>query len=298
MATVVSTQSGYKPFISVVVPFRNESRFIAACAESLTAQAYDANAHELLFVDNNSTDSSAQIVARFPCIRLLQEHKQGAYAARNCGLQEARGEIVAFTDADCAVAPDWLEQVAVAMSQPQVRIVIGAHRFGRRSLLLSMLEAYEEEKKRYTFSSPFPELYHGHNNNMAVRREALEALGGLAERQRGADTLLVRACVDRYGCQSVVHHSPMVVRHLEIESVVGYYAKSAVYRNSRLGYRHIARVRGLTNRERVLVFQRTVQRQHYSPTRAALLFGVLTVGLSACALGGYWLHATRAEVKG
>lgn len=91
------------PRCSVIVPFWNAGRYVRRCIESLLSQSLPQSEYELLFIDNNSTDGSDQVVAAFPAVRLLREAKQGSYAARNRGLAEARGEILVFTDPDCAV---------------------------------------------------------------------------------------------------------------------------------------------------------------------------------------------------
>ncbi len=275
------------PYISIVVPFYNAQRYIAACVEALLAQTYPAERCEIIMVDNNSSDGSAEVVRRHARIKLLSEQRQGAYAARNRGLDEVQGEIIAFTDPDCVPASDWLGEVAEAMSDPAVQIVIGSHQFGGRGLLLSMLVAYEEEKKEYTYNSSIKVLYHGHNNNMAVRKRLFDQIGAFVERPRGADTIFVRRCVDQYGCSAVRHIPSMRVRHLEIDSVYKYYSKCSIYRRSRRAYRPMAFVRGLTNRERLLVFRRTVSNQGYSVAEAALLFALLTVGLTHCTLRSY-----------
>lgn len=92
--------------LSVIVPVHNAERYLPACLESLVAQTRPID--EILCVDDGSTDASAAIVERYarghPAIRLLRGARGGAAAARNAGLERARGDWIAFADAD-----DWLE---------------------------------------------------------------------------------------------------------------------------------------------------------------------------------------------
>ena len=97
------------PTLSVVVPAFDEEDTIAACLERLTAQA-DCIA-EIVDVDNNSTDRTAEIVRdlarRHPTIRLLHEAEQGLVFARNAGMDAATGDLIARIDSDTMVGDDW-----------------------------------------------------------------------------------------------------------------------------------------------------------------------------------------------
>ena len=128
---------------SIVVPFFNAEKFIERCVQALVAQTFPADRYEILMVDNNSQDSSAGIVRRFERVKLLQETEQGSYAARNRGIQDARGSIVAFTDPDCVPREDWLEQIGRAMAQPDAGLVLGERQFASDSGILGRLAGYE-----------------------------------------------------------------------------------------------------------------------------------------------------------
>jgi glycosyltransferase involved in cell wall biosynthesis len=94
------------PRVSVVVCAYNEERTLEACLESLRHLRYPA--YEVLVVDDGSTDGTRAIAERFPEFGLVAQENRGLSAARNVGIRATRGEIVAFTDADCEVDPDWL----------------------------------------------------------------------------------------------------------------------------------------------------------------------------------------------
>jgi glycosyltransferase involved in cell wall biosynthesis len=264
--------------ISVVVPFYNSEPYIDECAQALLAQKYPSASYEIIMVDNNSTDGSAAIIRTHPRIKLLAERKQGAYAARNRGVAAAQGKIIAFTDPDCVPASNWLAQIASAMKDPDTGILVGRHQPSARSLFLRMLEDYENEKNNYIFNSTIKDIYYGYTNNMAVRRALLDEIGPFKEMARGSDVILVRRCVDRYSC-SVVRYCPNIrVRHLEIDSPEKYFRKQFVYGGSIQRYARVANARPITNRERILVFRKTVDNHQYSWPRSALLMGLLFIG--------------------
>ena len=95
------------PPVSVVVASFNGARTLPACLESLRRLNYPN--YEVLLVDDGSTDQTPALAARFPGVRWLRhERNLGLSTARNTGIAAARGEVIAFTDADCRADEDWL----------------------------------------------------------------------------------------------------------------------------------------------------------------------------------------------
>jgi glycosyltransferase involved in cell wall biosynthesis len=122
-----------KPLVSTVMIFFNEEKFLAEAIESVFAQTYQN--WELLLVDDGSTDGSTKIAFRyaeqFPTKVRYFEHKghrnRGASAARNLGISNAKGEYIAFLDADDIWLPEKLEhQVEILNSQPEAAMLCGA----------------------------------------------------------------------------------------------------------------------------------------------------------------------------
>ena len=99
--------SSNKTQLSVVIPVYNEEKSIAACLETLKSQSYKD--FELIVVDNNCTDKTAEIAKQYgarvvPCV------PQGIASARNEGAKQARGDILAFIDADARLSETWIER--------------------------------------------------------------------------------------------------------------------------------------------------------------------------------------------
>ena len=100
----------------MVIPVRDDAAGLARCLEALASQR-GAPAHEVIVVDNGSTDDSVPVARRSRMQPLvLHESRPGSYAARNTGAQAARGRVLAFTDADCRPSPDWLAAGTAAVT--------------------------------------------------------------------------------------------------------------------------------------------------------------------------------------
>jgi len=96
--------------ISVVIPTRNRASSLVQTIDALQAQTYPF--HEILVVDDGSTDQTATAMQRITGIRYIHQPSRGPAAARNRGSREAQGDILAYTDDDCVPLLTWLEQIA------------------------------------------------------------------------------------------------------------------------------------------------------------------------------------------
>lgn len=101
---------------SIIVPVYNDPAGIRATLDSLLALAYPAADHEILVVDNGSTDSTREVARELTASHdhatvLVEDRTQSSYAARNAGIRRASGEILAFVDADMSVEETWLDDL-------------------------------------------------------------------------------------------------------------------------------------------------------------------------------------------
>lgn len=96
------------PKVSIIVPNYNGSATLTACIQSLLVLDYPKEKLEIILVDNGSTDHSVQIIKSYPVKLVLEKDIKGSYAARNMGVTQATGDVLAFTDADCVADKQWL----------------------------------------------------------------------------------------------------------------------------------------------------------------------------------------------
>jgi glycosyltransferase involved in cell wall biosynthesis len=127
--------------VSVIMPNHNGASTLAEAIQSVLNQTHSHL--ELLVVDDGSTDSSRQVVASFedPRVQLFEQARAGAGAARNVGLNRARGEFLAFLDADDRYLPDTLEFfVSASLEHPEVDLFYGDVYWEKVSEVISSLE--------------------------------------------------------------------------------------------------------------------------------------------------------------
>lgn len=108
------------PFISVVVPCRNEARYIKRCLESILAGDYPSERLEVIVADGLSEDGTRRIIeemqAREPRLRLVDNPKRTTPAALNRAIETAKGEIIIRMDAHALIAPDYARRCVEALS--------------------------------------------------------------------------------------------------------------------------------------------------------------------------------------
>src|SRR5688500_7640155 len=103
-----------QPLISVLIPCFNQGHFLAEALESVSAQSYGH--WECLIINNGSKDNTKEVALAFaakdPRFRFLDHPKPGVSGARNHGLEEARGDLIQFLDADDCIKPTkWHDQL-------------------------------------------------------------------------------------------------------------------------------------------------------------------------------------------
>ena len=116
------------PLVSVIVPVYNGGRYLRAALESVFAQTY--RPIEVIVVDDGSTDDSGTIAQSFPEVRYIHQTNQGVAAARNNGIEAARGEFFAFLDQDDLWTTDKLRvQVDYFLNHPDVGYTLTQQKF-------------------------------------------------------------------------------------------------------------------------------------------------------------------------
>lgn len=189
--------------ISIVIPLWNKAPYVRRCLDSVLAQTYGD--FEAVVVDDGSTDDGPDQVAAIGDgrIRLIRQSNGGVAVARNRGVAEARGEWVAFLDADDEWTPDHLATLADLMARyPQCGMVSASYQLhhdatGRR---------WQPRFDALPFSGPdgvmtnYYEVASGANapvnmNTFAVRRDVFQRCGGFPVGvESGEDTWFEARC--------------------------------------------------------------------------------------------------------
>lgn len=114
------------PYISVVIPVRNGSEYIAECLRAIEESQYES--FEIIVVDDSSTDNTAEVCRNSGAKVITLDEQSGPAAARNKGAQAAKGDLLLFIDADVVVYPNTLNNIAKAFTDnPGIAAVFGSY---------------------------------------------------------------------------------------------------------------------------------------------------------------------------
>lgn len=170
--------------VSIVIPVYNEAANLPACLDAIARQS--VRPEEVIVVDNNSSDATLKIAARYPFVRIVTETRQGTVFARNAGFKAAKGEILCRIDADTRIPTDWVETVSRAFhDNHDVAAVTGPPEFydaplPRLSNAFQVL-LYQRLQRLLTGT------YILWGANMAIRRKAWQEAGPLCAERIGID---------------------------------------------------------------------------------------------------------------
>jgi glycosyltransferase involved in cell wall biosynthesis len=183
--------------ISAIVCAYNEEQHLAACLHSLLAQTRPPD--RIIVVDNASTDGTRAVALQVPGVSVVDEPRKGLVVARETGRRAAAGDVLAYLDADCRAPLTWLARVERTFARhPRLVAVTGPYRYydwtpGGRLLV----RLYDWTLAPATHLLVQRVLCRGavlYGGNFAVRRDALERIGGFDQRIEfhGEDTNLGR----------------------------------------------------------------------------------------------------------
>ncbi|MEE4214276.1 MAG: glycosyltransferase [Bacteroidales bacterium] len=121
---------GKKPLLlSLVIPFKNEAAGLPGLLDDLASQVLDPALFEIIFVDDGSTDAGMDILKSSPgelqSIKILGTGGKGKKKAMALGIENARGDYIVTTDADCRVSKDWLKEIYRELSITGADMLIG-----------------------------------------------------------------------------------------------------------------------------------------------------------------------------
>jgi glycosyltransferase involved in cell wall biosynthesis len=166
--------------VSVIIPVHNGGDSLAACLSSLAGLR--PAAREIIVIDDGSTDDSARVAGQFGA-RVLRTAKSGPAHARNLGAKMAAGDILYFVDADVAVGPDAIGQIAGAFrSQPRLAALFGS--YDDEPAATDFLSQYKNLQQHYVHQTAHEDAFTFWTGCGAILRDIFLGLGGFDERYR------------------------------------------------------------------------------------------------------------------
>ncbi len=286
------------PSFSIVIPTYNRPEQLAVCLQACARLDYPRDRYEVIVVDDGGAEPLDGIVARFHgvlTLKLLQQENRGPAAARNRGASEASGEVLAFTDDDCAPASDWLKALGRhCVASPDcvvggrtVNALTGNVYSTASQLLISyLLSFYNATPHQARF---FP------SSNLAFPAKPFRAAGGF-------DVTYPRAAAeDRELCDRWLHLGQRMIYAAE---AVVYHAHALTFRTFLRQHFHYGqgafcfhrvRARRLQDRVKVepLTFYVNMLRYPFGSAQgvqAPLLLLLLVVTQVANAAGFFWMR--------
>jgi len=170
------------PLVSIIIPTLNEEKNLPHCLESLKKIAYPKVKQELIVVDGGSIDKTIAIARKFGA-KVYHNPLKIRGAACKIGVEKARGELIAFTDADCVVPKNWLKGLLAELKNDQVASVGGPNITPKDDTNFAkaageVISLLTKPGSRYGFSSnKITETYHNPGCNVLYRKSPILKAG-------------------------------------------------------------------------------------------------------------------------
>ncbi len=165
---------------SVIVPAYQAAAVLPRCLGALQCQTIDPSQYEIIVVDDDSTDGTADAAALalldFPAVQVIRARHGGPAYARNLGARSAQGDLLLFTDADCEPEKDWIERFARAFVEPSISGAKGTYATRQRSLIARFVQ--QEYQERYDHTARRATIDFIDTYSAAYRRRTFEENGG------------------------------------------------------------------------------------------------------------------------
>ncbi len=182
-----------QPLVTAVITTYNQAAYLGEAIQSVVNQTYQPL--EIIVIDNDSSDATAEIVAEFPSTKYIKQENSGPSGARNRGIKEANGEFIVFLDGDDRVRADCVEaRVKLLLNAPSANLVVGAYDVvNSQGELLFHDSIAPAERTTTTFWQAVQEM-RCPTCGLVARTSALREIGGFDEQLRIAEDsdLLIR----------------------------------------------------------------------------------------------------------
>lgn len=223
------------PFVSIIVPARNEENNIAMCLQSICNSDYPHNRFEIIVVDDRSSDNTSNIVNKYKSeidnLKLVIIHSDaekkvlGKPGALDIGIKEAKGELLLLTDADCKVNKKWITSIVKTFVEKESDLVaaftlVQHDNFFDKYQAIEWILMHTMASGGIGFNYPLGCF----GNNMAIRKSMYFELGGYEgiEFSVTEDLALLQAVHKKGGNIDYICHRDSTVKTLPIPSISQY----------------------------------------------------------------------------
>lgn len=224
--------------VSIIICTHNRAAKLDRCLKSIRELDVPLEGAEVLVVDNNSRDNTGDVVHHWAkqCpmrINYLFEPRQGLAIARNRGVAQSQGAILAFTDDDCVLSHSWCNNIAEGFSADRQLMVLGGRVIPYETLdERTGVRGFADAKTVRTFSDIMERMI---GCNMAMRRHVLDTLGNFDERLGAGSSVGSAEDIDffyravragmriDYLPQCVLFHGHGRVTHAELSQIQRHY---------------------------------------------------------------------------
>ena len=164
------------PRFSIVIPAYNCEKTVGNTIRALLNQSLPREQYEIIIVDDGSLDNTREVIQSFPEVTYLWQNNKGPSSARNYGANNARGEVIVFTDSDCTPIHEWLEYMVRPFDNPEIAGVKGAYLTNQKELVARFCQ--KEFEERYRLLAKFEYIDFVDSYSAAFRKDAFLGVGG------------------------------------------------------------------------------------------------------------------------
>ncbi len=160
--------------ISIIIPVLDGEKTLGRCLDSLIKQTYGN--YEIIVVDNNSIDGTKEIIDKFGSksnkIRYIFEPQQGRSLARNAGINNSSGDIIAMLDSDCVATDDWLEEISKPIINDNESIVMGSEKEAKNNYWSKNIQDANSHFNDNAFDDKY--INHIDTKNFAIKKALMK----------------------------------------------------------------------------------------------------------------------------
>lgn len=211
-------------FITVLIPARNEALNISCILDTLLSQNYPADLFEVIVVDDHSTDNTADVVRKYPSVKLLllENFMQAApinsykKKAIEVGIQQSRGDLIVTTDADCFAPVNWLQNIAAFYEANKPELIVMPVAINCSNRPIEIFQALDFMTLQGITGAAVHKKMHSMCNgaNLAYTRKAFDAVNGFKDIDNiasGDDMLLMHKIAVQFPGGIAYLKSPEVI---------------------------------------------------------------------------------------